>query len=44
MLFRSEGKFADMVVLSKDIFTIPNDEIKDVVVEMTIFDGKIIDK
>jgi len=31
-----------MVVLSQDIFEIPGDEIKNVVVEMTIFDGRII--
>lgn len=38
------GKLADLIVLSQDIFSIPSDEIKDVVVEMTIFDGKILDK
>lgn len=37
------GKLADLIVLSQDIFSIPSDEIKDVVVEMTIFDGKILD-
>ena len=39
-----EGKLADMVVLSRDIFEIPEDEIKDVEVEMTIFNGKIVYK
>ena len=39
-----EGKLADMVVLSKDIFEIPMDEIKDVEVEMTVFNGEIVYK
>lgn len=37
-----EGKVADMVVLSRDLFKVPMDEIKDVEVEMTIFDGQIV--
>jgi predicted amidohydrolase YtcJ len=36
------GKLADLVVLSKNIFTIPEDEIHDVKVDMTIFDGTIV--
>jgi len=36
------GKFADMVVLSKNIFEIEPAEIKNTKVEMTIFDGEII--
>lgn len=36
------GKVADMVVLSEDIFKINPDEIKDVKVEMTIFDGEVV--
>lgn len=36
------GKFADFVVLEKDIFTIPAESIKDVAVAMTIFDGMTI--
>lgn len=36
------GKLADMVVLSDDILTIDPVKIKDVKVEMTIFNGKII--
>jgi predicted amidohydrolase YtcJ len=36
------GKFADMVVLSKNIFDIPVDQIKDVRSDMTIFDGEVI--
>lgn len=37
-----EGKLADMVVLSDNIFEIDPHKIKDVNVEMTIFNGKII--
>ncbi|WP_154484742.1 amidohydrolase [Anaerosalibacter bizertensis] len=37
-----EGKLADMVVLSRNIFEIPEDEIKDIEVEMTIFNGNIV--
>ena len=36
------GKLADMVVLSEDILTIEPVKIKDVKVEMTIFNGEII--
>lgn len=36
------GKLADMIVLSKDIFSIQPEEIKDTEVEMTILGGKII--
>jgi len=36
------GKYADMIVINKDIFTIPDYEIKDIKVEMTILDGKIV--
>jgi len=35
------GKLADLVVLSEDILTIPPKNIKNVKVDMTIFDGKI---
>ena len=37
-----EGKLADMVILSRNLFEIPEDEIKDIKVEMTIFDGQIV--
>ncbi|MCU7495971.1 MAG: amidohydrolase [Ignavibacteria bacterium] len=37
-----EGKLADLVVLSKDILSIDPSEIKDVRVEMTVFDGNVI--
>lgn len=36
------GKLADMVVLDKDIFMVEPDEIKEIHVEMTIFNGKIV--
>lgn len=36
------GKLADLVVLSDDILTIDPIQIKDVKVDMTVFDGKII--
>jgi hypothetical protein len=36
-----EGKLADFVVLDKNIFEIEPDEIRDVNIDMTIFDGKI---
>jgi hypothetical protein len=38
------GKRADFVVLGKDILTIPNEEIKDIPIIMTILEGKIIFK
>jgi len=38
----SQGKLADMVVLSKNIFEIPYGQVKEVEVEMTIFDGEIV--
>ena len=37
-----EGKLADMVVLGRDILTVPTEEIIDIPVEMTIIDGKIV--
>jgi predicted amidohydrolase YtcJ len=36
------GKFADLIVISKDILTIPEDQIKDIKVDMTMVNGKII--
>lgn len=35
------GKYADLVILDRNIFTIPEDEIKDVRVLTTVIDGKI---
>ncbi len=37
-----KGKFADLVVLADDILTIDPVKIKDVKVDMTVFDGEII--
>lgn len=39
-----EGKLADLVVLEKDVFAVPKEEIKDIKVYMTIVNGKIIFK
>jgi predicted amidohydrolase YtcJ len=36
------GKFADFVILSRDILTIPTEEIKDITVDATIVGGKIV--
>jgi predicted amidohydrolase YtcJ len=36
------GKYADMTVLSQDIFTMPKENIKDVKAFMTIVGGKIV--
>jgi len=36
------GKLADLVVLSKDILTIPEDQIPDAVVDYTIVGGKVV--
>jgi hypothetical protein len=37
-----EGKLADMVVLGKDILTVPTEEIIDIPVDLTIVDGMVI--
>ena len=36
------GKLADIVVLSKDIMTIPEEEILETEVVYTILDGKVV--
>ena len=36
------GKLADLTILSKDIMTIPEDEIMSSQVEITIVDGSIV--
>ena len=36
------GKMADMVVIDRDILSIPDEEIKDIRVEMTIVGGEIV--
>jgi len=38
----SRGKLADMVLLSRDLFTIPPDQIKDVTVLTTIVGGRVV--
>ena len=38
------GKLADMVVISKDLFTCKEDEIRDIEVELTLVGGKIVYK
>jgi predicted amidohydrolase YtcJ len=40
----ASGKLADMVVLSKDILTVPDDEIRDARVDLTILGGKVVYK
>jgi predicted amidohydrolase YtcJ len=37
-----KGKLADLVVLNKDLFSIPPEEIQNTSVKMTIFNGEII--
>jgi len=37
-----EGMYADIAVLSKDIFSVKHEEILKTEVEMTVFDGKVI--
>ncbi len=37
-----EGKLADMVVLGRDILTVPLEEIIGIPVEMTLIDGKVV--
>lgn len=36
------GYLADLAVLDRDIFTIPEDEIKDVKADVTILGGKVV--
>jgi predicted amidohydrolase YtcJ len=36
------GKLADMAVLSADILTVPEEEIKDLTVDMTVLDGQVV--
>ncbi|TXI90210.1 MAG: amidohydrolase [Burkholderiaceae bacterium] len=38
----SRGKYADLVLLSRDIFSIPTGDIKAVQVDMTLIGGKIV--
>ena len=36
------GKYADLVVLDRDVFQAPEDEIKSIKVCTTVLDGKIV--
>jgi predicted amidohydrolase YtcJ len=36
------GKFADLAVLSADLMTVPEDQIKDIKVDLTILGGKVV--
>ena len=36
------GKYADFAVLDKDVFSVPEEEIKDIKVCMTVLDGKVV--
>jgi predicted amidohydrolase YtcJ len=38
----SEGKLADMIVLSRDPFEVPSNELKSIKVETVIVGGKVI--
>ena len=38
----AEGKFADIVVLDRDLFNVPESELIDAKVKMTIMDGNVI--
>ncbi len=37
-----EGKLANMIIVNKDLFEVPVNEIKDIKTEIVIFDGKVI--
>lgn len=39
-----EGKYADIAVWDKDMYTIPTDEIKDLKCQLTLMDGRIVYK
>lgn len=38
------GKYADIAVWNKDLYTIPTDEIKDLKCQLTLIGGKIVYK
>ena len=35
---------ADLIVVSDDLLTVPPDRLKDIKMEMTILDGKVVQK
>ena len=35
------GKYADLVVLDRDLFTVPHETIRDIRVELTMADGRV---
>jgi predicted amidohydrolase YtcJ len=37
-----EGKLADLAVLSRDILSTPNEEIREITVDLTLADGKVV--
>ena len=37
-----DGKLADLTILSNDPLAVPTNELKDINVEMTIIDGKVV--
>ncbi len=37
-----EGKLADLALLSKDIMTVPTEEIRTLTANMTVVDGKVV--
>ena len=37
-----EGKLADLAVLSRDILAVPTEEIREIKVDMTVVDGKVV--
>jgi hypothetical protein len=39
-----EGKYADIAVWDKDMYTIPTDEIKDLKCQLTLVNGRIVYK
>jgi predicted amidohydrolase YtcJ len=36
------GKYGDLVVLGKDLLTVPPETIKDIPIDMTIVNGKVV--
>jgi hypothetical protein len=38
----SAGRLADFVILERDLFSIPAEELRDVKVDMTVVGGKVV--